>query len=214
MRRKDRGRKAEAGEKKLFFLYPLFLIPYFFFFSGCASHYTYPADKVPQSIERICKEEYHIEVTARVVGKTVGALMYVDELIDTKGQIHKEVYEKMGKLLQVVSRVSLSTDLELDFCSIVIRDKKSANELTITRSIDDTRRANAEALGVDETISRTLFDRGKYAKDSLGNSPFILKEVRLENPAGRSNYQKARSYPFGRTEDSDPIGRRPSKHPR
>ena len=107
--------------------------------------------------------------------------MYVDALIDDKGQIPKNVHEKMGKVLQVVSRVSLSTDLDLDFCSIVIRDKKSANELIITRSIDDTRRANAEALGVDESISRTLFDQGKYTKDSLGNSPFILKEVRLEN---------------------------------
>ena len=153
----------------------------FLLFSGCVSHYTYPADKVPQSIEKICKEEYKIDVTARVVGKTVGALMNVDELIDVKGQIPKEVHEKMGKVLQVVSRVSLSTDLGLDFCSIVIRDKKSPNELIITRSIDDTRRANAEALGVDESISRTLFDQGKYTKDALGNSPFILKEVRLEN---------------------------------
>ena len=122
-----------------------------------------------------------MSVSARVVGKTVGALLYVNELIDTKGQIPKEVHEQMGKVLQVVARVSLSTDLTLDFCSIIIRDKKSSNELTITRSIDDTRRANAEALGVDESISRTLFDQGKYVKDALGKSPFILKEVRIEN---------------------------------
>ena len=39
--------------------------------------------------------------------------------------LQKEVHEDMGKVLQVVSRVALSTDLPLDFCSIVIRDKKS-----------------------------------------------------------------------------------------
>ncbi len=167
------------------------------FLSGCVSHYTYPAPLVPESIEKISKQEYKIDVTARVVGKTVGALLYVDELIDSNGVIPKEVHEKMGKLLQVVSRVSLSTDLELDFCSVVIRDKKSSNELTITRSIDDTRRANAEALGVDESISRTLFDQGKYTTDALGNSPFILKEVRLENFLADQIVQRIR-YSFSR----------------
>ena len=176
----------------------MLLLPFcFLFLSGCVSNFTYPADKVPQSIEKLCLDEYKLNVTARVVGKTVGALLYVDELIDAKGQIPKEVHEAMGKVLQVVARVALSTDLPLDFCSIVIRDKKSNNELTITRSIDDTRRANAEALGVDESINRTLFGQGKYTKDTVGNSPFILKEVRLENFLAEQIVQRIR-YSFSK----------------
>ncbi len=178
-----------------------------FLLGGCVSNYTYPAAKVPQAIEQLCRDEYKLTVSARVVGKTVGALLYVDELVDAKGQIPKEVHENMGKVLQVVARVALSTDLPLDFCSIVIRDKKSNNELSITRSIDDTRRANAEALGVDESINRTLFGQGKYAKDAAGGSPFILKEVRLENFLAEQIVQRIR-YNFSKdSEDRKKTGK-------
>ncbi len=195
--------KREEGSPKLFFvssyLFPLTssLLLASILLSGCVSNYTYPADKVPESIERLCRDEYKLNVTARVVGKTVGALLYVDELIDAQGQIPKNIHESMGRVLQVVARVALSTDRPLDFCSIVIRDKKSTNELTITRSLDDTRRGNAEALGVEESINRTLFGQGRYIKDAVGNSPFILKEVRLENFLADQIVQRIR-YNFSR----------------
>src|SRR3989338_4741106 len=98
--------KGQGVSKPLFFLSLIACL----FFNGCVSNYTYPADKVPQSIESICKQDYNLQVSARVVGKTVGALFYVDELIDAKGQIPKEVHESIGKILQVVSRVALSTE--------------------------------------------------------------------------------------------------------
>ncbi len=194
------GRRGLRIAEKFFFGYPfsfvrrdcLLLATACLLLTGCVSHYTYPAEKVPQSIENLCQTEYKLTVNARVVGKTVGALLYVDQLINASGQIPKEVHESMGRILQVVARVALSTDLPLDFCSVVIRDKKSNNELTITRSIDDTRRANAEALGVEESISRTLFGQGKYTKDTLGDSPFILKEVRLENFLAEQIVQRIR----------------------
>lgn len=191
--------KGKREKERKFFSFPFYLFPFAFslLLSGCVSNYTYPADKVPESIETLCRDEYKLNVTARVVGKTVGALLYVDELIDTKGQIPKDVHESMGRVLQVVARVALSTELPLDFCSIVIRDKKSTNELTITRSLDDTRRGNAEALGVEESINRTLFGQGRYAKDAVGNSPFILKEVRLENFLADQIVQRIR-YSFSR----------------
>ncbi len=209
--------------------------------TGCVSHYTYPANRVPDSIEKICREEYKMDATARVVGKTVGALLYVDELIDSRGQLPKDVQEKMGKIVQVVTRVALSTELPLDFLAVVLRDRKSNNELTITRSIDDTRRANAEVIGADESISRTLFDQSKYTSDqatenvtgtvegidapsqqvtvrrrdtgaeesihmdpelintlkigsqvTLDASPFILKEVHLENFLAEQIVQRIR----------------------
>src|SRR3989338_4832210 len=59
-------------------------------FSGCSPRYTYPSNTVPKSIEDLCKKEYKIDVTARVVGKTVGALVYIDSVVDTKGQVSKD----------------------------------------------------------------------------------------------------------------------------
>lgn len=176
--------------------------------AGCVSSVTYPAAEVPGHIEKIAREEYGLDVTARVVGKTVGAMLYVDELIDDKGQIPKDVHEKMGKVVQVVSRVALSTDAPLDFCSVVIRDRKNNNELTITRSVDDTRRANAEAIGVDESINRTLFDQGKYTPDPLGQNAFILKEVRLESFLAAQIVQRIR---YGYSKDTEAPKKKSAK---
>lgn len=152
-----------------------------FSIAGCGPKYTYPADSVPKSIEDICHKENNIDVTARVVGKTVGALVYVNEIIDAKGQIPADVREQMGKIMQAVTRVALSTDLPLDFCSVVIRDKTHPNELVVVRSVDDTKRANSDAIGIEESINRTIFGQNKFRPDAGGENAFILKEVKLEN---------------------------------
>ena len=149
--------------------------------SGCGPKYTYPADSVPKSIEDITQKENKLEVTARVVGKTAGALITIDDLVDEKGQIPKEVHEKMGQIMQAVTRVALSTSREIDFCVVVIRDRSHMNELTVTRSLDDTKRANSDAIGVEESINRTLFGQGKYQPSPGGEKDFVMKEVKLEN---------------------------------
>lgn len=145
--------------------------------SGCGPKYTYPAATVPESVEKICRKEYQINAQARVVGKTLGALVYVDAILDKTGQMPKDVNEKMGKTMQVLTRVALSTDLPLDFCTVVIRDSVHHNELLVIRSVDDTKRANADAIGIEESINRTLFGQDRYRP---GLDAFVLKEVKLE----------------------------------
>lgn len=150
--------------------------------SGCGPKYTYPAANVPESIENITKNENKLDVEARVVGKTVGAVFYIDDILDDKGQIPKDVHEKMGQIMQAVTRVALSTDLPLDFCVVVIRDRAHQNELVITRSLEDTKRANSDAIGVEESINRTLFGQSKYQATPDGQeSIFVLKDVKQES---------------------------------
>ncbi len=173
----DRGQRTE---KKLLFSVFCLLNMALLLFSGCGPKYTYPADRVPQAIEEISQKEYKLTIDARVTGKTVGALVTVDSIMDESGQIPKEVHEQMGKVMQAVTRVALSTDLPIDFCTVIIRDKAHANELVVTRSLDDSKRANADAIGVEESINRTLFGQEKYAADSTGKKQFILEEVKLE----------------------------------
>ncbi len=215
---KDEGRKTkDARNKKTFFgCVPHFssLVPrpssfvfrnailFFFLISalpGCGPKYTYLADAVPASIQQICHDEYKLEVIGRVEGKTAGALYYVDDILDDKGQIPKEIHEKMGQIMQAVTRVSLSTDLPVDYCVVVIRDRAHLNELTITRSLDDTKRANSDAIGVEESINRTLFGQGKYQLPSDGEKNFVMKEVKQEYFLAEQIAQRVR---FGIAKDS------------
>ncbi|MBI3252567.1 MAG: hypothetical protein HYZ52_04555 [Candidatus Omnitrophica bacterium] len=163
-----------------------------FFVSGCGPDYTYPANTVPQSIQDICLKENNLAVKARVAGKTVGALLSINDLLDAKGQIPRAVHEKMGQVMQAVTRVALSTDLAIDFCEVIVRDRKYLNELVILRSLDDTKRANADAIGIEESINRTVFRQGKYRPVGRGNGNFILKEVKLEDFLAEQIAQRVR----------------------
>ena len=149
--------------------------------AGCGPKYTYPADTVAQSVETVSLKDYGLKVTGRRVGKTLGAVYYVDDILDPSGQIPRQIHEDMGKIMQSVTRVALSTDLALDFCVVVIRDRAHLNELIITRSVDDTKRANSDAIGVEESINRTLFGQGKYQVAAGEEPTFVMKEVTLED---------------------------------
>ncbi|OGW81788.1 MAG: hypothetical protein A3C47_07400 [Omnitrophica bacterium RIFCSPHIGHO2_02_FULL_51_18] len=169
--RRARNKAALAGFLALLLLFP-----------GCGPRkYTYPADKVPGSIEEISRKDYNLVVKARVVGKTVGALLYVNSILDKDGQIPKDLNEKMGKLMQVVTRVALSTDLPLEYCLVVIRDRVHPHQLMITRSLEDSKRAYADVIGVEESINRTLFGQDKYELIKDAKSTFVLKDVRHED---------------------------------
>lgn len=159
---------------------------------GCGPKYTYPADTAAQSVETLAKKDYDLDVNARAIGKTLGALHYVDDILDESGQIPREIHEQMGKIMQAVTRVALSTDLPLDFCVVIIRDRAHLNELTITRSVDDTKRANSDAIGVEESINRTLFGQGKYQPAGQGERAFVLKDVTLEDFLAEQIAQRVR----------------------
>ncbi|MBI3315498.1 MAG: hypothetical protein HYZ87_00800, partial [Candidatus Omnitrophica bacterium] len=60
---------------------------FLFFAQGCGPRYTYPANTVVDSIEKISRKEYGLDVQARVVGKTVGAVFYMPLILDESGQV-------------------------------------------------------------------------------------------------------------------------------
>jgi hypothetical protein len=176
--------------------------------AGCGPKYTYPADSVAQSVEKVCSKEYGLDVSARVVGRTLGALFYVDDILDEKGQIPRQIHEKMGQIMQVVTRVALSNDLSVDFCVVVIRDRAHLNELYVTRSLDDTKRANSDAIGVEESINRTLFGQGKYQLGEGGEQSFVLKEVQFEDFLAEQIAQRVR-FGFSKDTKDGPAAQQP-----
>ena len=172
--RKEKGLTSPFGTSSVILLLAIFV-------SGCGPKYTYPAEKVPKAVEEICAKENQINVKTRVVGKTLGALVHVNSITDNTKQISKDTNDKMGKVMQALTRVALSTDLPLDFTVVVIRDRASNNEFIVIRAVDDTKRANAEMIGVEESINRTVFGQQKYMPVAGEHNSFVLKEVTLEN---------------------------------
>ncbi len=184
--RRDRDQvkgKREKEKGKAFFSFALLisfsLLPLTFsLLSGCGPRYTYPAKTVPSAVEKICLDEYGLTVHARVVGKTLGAVLFSKLDIEPDAENSKELQEKMSKVMQSLTRAALSTDMPLDFCMVALRDKAQGVEFRITRSVDDTKRANADAIGIEEAMNRTLFAQEHFPP---GQDEFVVKEVKMEN---------------------------------
>jgi len=160
--------------------------------AGCVK-VTYPADKVEESVERIAKEVFDINVIARVSGQTLGVLYYMPQLMDEHGGIDQDVFRKTNnQLVTTITRVALSTDLKLESIVVTIRGEKDFNEVRFTFNIDDIKRAYTDALSGEELQSRTLIEQSKYRMDAIDPSYFPLKEISLENFLARQVVQRIR----------------------
>lgn len=184
------------GNKSSFSLstihHPLSTILLVLFLTSCGPKYTYPADTVPKSVENICLKENQINVRARVVGKTLGALVVLKKSPDGKSTDPKETNEIMGKVIGVMTRVALSTDLPIDYCTVILRDPSKMSETIVTRSVDDTKRADVDMIGMEESMNRTLFGQNRYLPNVKNKNVFSLKDIHKEDFLTEQMVQRVR----------------------
>lgn len=151
------------------------------FLSGCSNEPTFPEDKIMESIVSISKDLYGAEVIAADVGNTIGLLYYTDTIVNETGTaISQEVSEKIGQLSQVVTRVGLSTNKDVQFTVVAVRGRKEGLELKIIRYLDDIKRAYAEALSTTESMARTVFDQLQYDRAAAEEKTYKLEPLTLE----------------------------------
>ncbi len=140
-----------------------------------------PADTVPAAVETIAKDLYAIDTVARVSGRTVGVMVYSNRLIDESGQfLAPETQELIGNLMLTVTRVALSTDREVDFVVVALREREKPVELRLTRYLVDIKKAQTDAIPIMETINRTLWENRQYRLDPVNPSYFPLDAVVFE----------------------------------
>lgn len=170
--------------------------------AGCSDKPTFSGDRMPESVEKISQDVYKLETKGDVKGTTLGVLWNGESLLDESGKgISKEINEIIGNLSSSVSRVALSTDRPVDFVVVAVRGAKEQMELRVVRRVDDIRRAQAEALPVQESMNRTLFQQLPYEPGKAATEPFdtgnwtledflskqILQRVRMAKPADPEN---------------------------
>ena len=192
-RRKAKGERRNFNRFFLVLFFPLaFCLLPSAFLSGCGAKYTYPADKVPKAIQDICLKENQINTQVRVAGKTVGALVVMRPAPDGKEFAPKEINDIMGKVMQVMTRVALSSDLDLHYCTIILRDPAKMSEYVITRSVDDTKRAEVDMIGIEESMNRTLFGQSRYLPNVKNKNSFQLKDIQKEDFLTEQMVQRVR----------------------
>lgn len=164
-----------------------------FLLAACSVKATFPSSTITDSIQKICKDVYNLDVTARISGHTIGVLLSVKHLVDEAGGVDQELVKKtLGDLVLTVTRVALSTDHDVQFVVVVVRGGEDLNEIRITRNVVDIKKSQTDALSTEEAMSRTLWDQNKYQPDPADPGYFPLQDLNMEAFLARQVVQRAR----------------------
>lgn len=124
---------------------------------GCGP--TYPKEKFTESILKVCKKEYKLDVKAEAVGKTIAIYVPLPNLIDFTFAVTKEASEKINNVILGVSRVALSTNAKFDFYCVIAHDIRIPEiQIVIIKSVDDVKRFLLNDISRSEYAKRMLID--------------------------------------------------------
>lgn len=125
--------------------------------SGCTP--TYPKEKFKESILRVCKNEYKLDVKVETVGKTIAIYVPLGNLLDFNFGITKKASEEINDVILSVSRVALSSDAQYDFYCVIAHDVKIPEiQIVIIKSVDDVKRFMLNDISRGEYSKRMLVD--------------------------------------------------------
>jgi len=144
--------------------------------AGCTQ--TYPAHRVEESIQEICRKEYGIEdIEVKILGKTIAVYLPIKRLFAT--DLHEALAKGNAKLTEVenlfrpspegldqvedvlfsISRVLLSTDLKLAFYTLQATDVyETGLQLVLSGYVDDIKRVRLWDISREEYRKRVLHE--------------------------------------------------------
>ncbi len=122
--------------------------------AGCGQS-TYPADKVVESVKKLCRDEYNLDVEVRITGKTLGVAIPAEGLVTEDLLLNPDAGKKIEDVALSMRRVILSTDREIDFYIVCARDTKLIGaEYMMISSVLDVRRIACLDISRGEYFNR------------------------------------------------------------
>jgi len=128
-----------------------------FSLAGCAP--TYPKEKLKESIIKLCKSEYKVDVKVRTVGKTVAIYMPVEDLMDFTFALTPAATDKLNNVILSVTRVVLSTDAQYEFYCVIAHDTRIPEiQVIIIKAVGDVKRVFLGDISRGEFGKRMIVD--------------------------------------------------------
>ncbi len=125
--------------------------------AGCEP--TYPKERLKESIIRLCKNEYKVDVKVRTFGKTVAIYIPLEDLMDFSFALTPSATEKLNDVIMSVTRVVLSTDADYDFYCIIAHDVRVPEiQVIIIKYVDDVKRVFLGDISRGEFGKRMIID--------------------------------------------------------
>lgn len=138
---------------------------------------TYLKDEIVESVVKMCKSDYNLDVEVKVIGETLGAFVVLDNLIEENLMFNEETSIKIDAVLLSITRVCLSTNAPLKFYVVVCRDSIAGVEVSFIRYIDDIKKFMSGFISRDDYFNRLVMD----VKPEIlwDNKQFSLSEIQM-----------------------------------
>lgn len=124
---------------------------------------TYKEKDISSSIKKICREEYKIDVVAKIAPGTIWVYLPLDKLLHkeygiTEDKVFDEgVMDKLRIILTSIGRVLLSADRAPEFFAVVSSDTVLGIDYTVIGNVLDIKKSYAGALPWTEANRRYVF---------------------------------------------------------
>ncbi|MCK4532188.1 hypothetical protein KAU39_00250 [bacterium] len=161
------------GKRELIYL----LICGFLMLGITACTPTFPREKVSESIIKICKENYDLDVEVKITGETLSVGIVLDNLIEENFYFTKEAKNKIDRIFLTVTRVCLSTDAPLDFFVIICRDTVSEVDVSFVRYIDDIKKSFFRYISQEDYFNRLVLEI--VPQDFWEKDDFSFSEIKF-----------------------------------
>jgi len=124
--------------------------------SGCGP--TYPKADITTAVEKMLLNEHKLVGTARLVGKTLYLDMQLPELAGLKSEIPKAAMSKLEGAVISVTRVSLSSDADIDYMSINAHVPAFNLTVHMLQRLDDVKGFLYQRISKSDYEERTILD--------------------------------------------------------
>lgn len=126
--------------------------------TGCGEA-TYPKEKLQESVVRLCRDEFGMDIKAEIVGRTLAIYLPLMNLFDLTLNLSESAQKKIQDVLLGASRIVLSTDADIQFYCIITQDVRLPEiQLIIVKYIQDIKRAFHHDISRGEYFKRTIID--------------------------------------------------------
>jgi hypothetical protein len=139
---------------------------------------TYTGDRIRDTIVQMCRKEYGVAVDVQTAGRTLGAVITTDDLLQSDLTLSDRALKKLENVILTVSRVTLSSEFPYEFFVVVVRDPKAGVQVSFVRYLKDVRRLLTDDISRNEYFQRMLIEV-EMLPVGLPGAAYRLPEVRL-----------------------------------
>ncbi len=164
------------------------------FLSGCDIP-SYPKERLADDVRDLVFKEYGYKIKVSVVGKTLGLFFPETQIFDYDMSIEDSFTKKSQDLFLTATRVTLSTDADIDFFVTKYSDKLKGIEIIMQRSVQDTKRLLVGNISHNDYIERLVF-KYKYDLESVAKKTVkkLFKNIPEQKSTATSFFLPGKSY--------------------